>query len=341
MKDIDKDEVAADLVHSFLFPQVKREGVQRQMVDLHGRYYTAATQVTDSVLNAKGFVHEVLQVLKPELDKRLQAGAQVVDASHCAVTTMIHAAVEQVLKKEAAGKDKKPPVEIAPVEVPLPKEYSFDVKGKLKSRSESRKSVSEHVVSMGEKIRSAAVSKSETRTLSAKASEEKSKASVRSPTPSATADMTTSGKASEKSMKDKERSGPTSTVTIEADEVVSPDEDTETELDEGPDEDANLPTSPKRGPPSAVTTMEFVEEEDPELALWKIPIDVPPMLCDLIGLKEMELQSGHLELTETAVKVYDASCEAVEGIFDDVKKCFTLSDEEPDEELDDDDPDQD
>ena len=340
MKDVDKDEVAADLVHSFIFPQVKREGVQRQMVDLHGCYYTAATQVTDSVLNAKGFVHEVLQLLKPELNKRLLAGAQVVDASHCAVTTMIHAAVEQVLKKEGAGQEEKPKEEMPPVDVPLPQEYAFDVKGKHKSRTESRKSVSEHVVSMGEKIRSAAVSKSEARIpSSAKPSGKSSEVYAMEETPPTT--PKTSVKASDdKSVKDKERPGTATSVTKE-EAAVSEDEDTETELDEGPGEDVSLPTSPKRGPPSAVTTMEFVEDEDPELALWKIPIEVPPMLCDLIGLKEMELHSGHLELTETAVKVYDASCETVEGIFDDVKKCFTVSDEEPDEELDDDDPDQD
>ncbi|CAG7731042.1 unnamed protein product [Allacma fusca] len=347
IKDQDKDEIAADLVHSFLFPQVKRENMQRQMVDLHGRYYSVATQITNAVLNSKGMVQEVLDIIGPELTKRFQEGADIVGASYCAVEQIIASAVELVLQKEKAkmdsvaadsendGEEKDKPTRSHGNEDLSRKQSVITVVSretrKSVVKSESEKTLSEQYnEAMDMKVKS--ISESELLGERRTSAEDKSNQSQ----------GILPAKSESHQKKDKEvevkpghEKGSIKSLTDTA--TGSSSVSVEESQQEITDKATNFDSAEEEEEDEAKEKMVVYDKSDP----WKIPIPIPQEFCDIIGIKAMEVENAASEMTETAAKTFDAACVTVNEIFQELQECFTQSEEESDKELDDDDPDQD
>jgi hypothetical protein len=60
---MDQEEMAADLVHSFMMPEMNRMYQRRRLDALNHRYNRASTQVAEATFSAQGVVREIIDSL--------------------------------------------------------------------------------------------------------------------------------------------------------------------------------------------------------------------------------------------------------------------------------------
>lgn len=93
----DCEEMTADIVHSFLMPEMNRIYQRQRMDALQNRYMRASHDVTHSVCIAQGIVREVIDALGPAIQTHFSFGKAAIDGSQIVVDEVIREAVENIL----------------------------------------------------------------------------------------------------------------------------------------------------------------------------------------------------------------------------------------------------
>ena len=86
---MDPEEMAADLVHSFILPELNRLSHQERLDAAAERYTRAAREVTDATIGAQAVVNETLDTLRPTINEPIERGEAVIEAIQNFVDSVI------------------------------------------------------------------------------------------------------------------------------------------------------------------------------------------------------------------------------------------------------------
>jgi len=85
--------MTADIVHSFLMPEMNRIYQRQRIETLNDRYLRASNEVVRSACTAQGVVREIIDLMGPTMATHLSIGEAAVDGAQLAVDGIIKLAV--------------------------------------------------------------------------------------------------------------------------------------------------------------------------------------------------------------------------------------------------------
>lgn len=98
---MEKEELAADLVHCFILPELNRLYQKDRLDTLAARYTMASKEVTDATFSAQGVINEAFENITPTtaIYEQMEFGDEIVGSAKIAAKNIIHGAVDAVLQQ--------------------------------------------------------------------------------------------------------------------------------------------------------------------------------------------------------------------------------------------------